>query len=380
MDEESDGGLQLPSLSVRGFRGIGHLDIPRLGRVTLLAGKNGVGKTAVLESVRLYAARGREHALSAVLRNHEELVSDEDERYPGDTPAALFHGRDAFLNSRIEIGWKNASSDNRLRIEAVTPTREQIFELTKAQMFHDVVLDDYPLVMEISFAGRKWLIPWLLSHDTGIGRRAYYTSYWRFTNDQRELAPELICRSLGPGLLNNKQVAELWDEVTLTDDEEHAVNALNLVVDARVDRVTMIGDDRGREYDRRTIVKLRDRNRPVALRSLGDGAARLFGVALALADSRNGFLLIDEAENGIHHSVHDAFWRMVLQTAARNNVQVLATTHSFDCVRGFANAAAASPECEGILVRLEQDDKKTRAVVYSESEIRIAAEQGIEVR
>ena len=48
-----------------------------------------------------------------------------------------------------------------------------------------------------------------------------------------------------------------------------------------------------------------------------------YGVALALANSRGGFLLIDEAENGIHYSLQRDFWNMVLRTAHENNVQVL---------------------------------------------------------
>ena len=46
--------LHLDSLYISGFRGIPKLEIPRLGRVTLLAGKNGVGKTTVLDAVRMY--------------------------------------------------------------------------------------------------------------------------------------------------------------------------------------------------------------------------------------------------------------------------------------------------------------------------------------
>ena len=62
--------LHLPSLSTRGFRGIDALAIPRLGRVTLLAGMNGVGKTTALDAVRVYAARGRSSAISNVLLEH----------------------------------------------------------------------------------------------------------------------------------------------------------------------------------------------------------------------------------------------------------------------------------------------------------------------
>ena len=58
-DMPETNGLHLPDLTIKGFRGIEALSIPRLGRVTLLAGRNSVGKTTVLEAVQVYAARGR---------------------------------------------------------------------------------------------------------------------------------------------------------------------------------------------------------------------------------------------------------------------------------------------------------------------------------
>ena len=185
--------------------------------------------------------------------------------------------------------------------------------------------------------------------------------------------------------MTNDALARFWDSVALTNDETEAVQALRLVLGDDVDRIAVVGDDlrmsaRWRDSRRRVVAKLRTHDRPVPLKSLGDGALRLFGVALALANSRDGFLLMDEAENGIHHSVQRDFWRMVLRTAQENNVQVLATTHSGDCVRGFALAAAEIEDAEGVLVRLDRDDYGMRAVEYSEEDLKIAAEQGIEVR
>ena len=121
-------------------------------------------------------------------------------------------------------------------------------------------------------------------------------------------------------------------------------------------------------------------DRPVPLKSLGDGAVRLYGIALALANSRGGLLLIDEAENGIHHTVQYEFWKLVLQIAHTDDVQVLATTHSWDCVRGFAYAAAEAESSDGILIRLDRDERGLRAVEYSEEDLKIAADQSIEVR
>ena len=64
--------LHLRNLSIRGFLGIKDLCIGRLGRVTLLTGRNGVGKTTVLDAVRVYAARGAFPALYQLLRRREE--------------------------------------------------------------------------------------------------------------------------------------------------------------------------------------------------------------------------------------------------------------------------------------------------------------------
>ena len=193
---------------------------------------------------------------------------------------------------------------------------------------------------------------------------------------------------LGPGLVETEELAKWWDQVVLTDDENRAVQALKLVVGDTIQRVALVGGD-GRVYAmaqrflevQRFIVKLRDHRDPVPLNSLGDGAVRLLGASISLATSKNGFLLIDEAENGLHHSVHYDYWRMVLQAAEENNVQIFATTHSFSCVRGFAKAVEASEsESDNVLLRIERERGETKVVSYSEDELRVVADQGIEVR
>ena len=189
--------------------------------------------------------------------------------------------------------------------------------------------------------------------------------------NQDDLLPEVKCQSLGPEIMNDVDLSRLWDRVALTDDENQTVKSLELILGVNVERVGMVGDP-GARGERLAVVRLRGYGLPIPLKSLGDGAVRLFGVALTLANSRNGFLLIDEAENGIHHSVQYDLWKMILRTAQANDVQVLATTHSWDCVRGFAYAAAESGESEGVLVRLDRDDRGLRAVEYSEEDLKIA--------
>ena len=167
-------------------------------------------------------------------------------------------------------------------------------------------------------------------------------------DDRQDFFPAAKCESVGPESLTTEDAARLWDNIALTEQEDLAVSALNLVFGDEVKRVAMLGGGRGSEDGRRIAVRLKGRERPVSLQSLGDGAVRLFGIALALANAGAGYLVIDEAENRIHHSVQPAMWEMVLRTAHRDGVQVLATTHSWDCVGGFAKAASTAENLDRV--------------------------------
>lgn len=381
--------LHLPDLNIKGFRGIEDLTVNRLGRVTLLAGKNGVGKTTVLEAIRVYAARGRPSVLTELLNRRDEVSvsTDEVDRIERPDYSALFYGWAVPKAGGISIG--SLKVNNQLRIEGSTPTSDQLSLIEK--FVPDSIAEDQPRVLKTRYKESEQVLPWLLSDrrafppDLRPGRLGSQGDI-RSILSKDEPPIEIVCVSIGPGLMGSSGLARFWDAIALTNDENRAVVALQLILGDEVERVAVIGDNTIRSRSvrrsevRRVVVKLKGQDRPVPLKSLGDGALRLFGVALALANCRNGFLVIDEAENGIHHSIQQEFWSMVLKTAHVNNVQVIATTHSFDCVEGFAKAATESEESEGVLVRIEREDGHLRAVEYNESNMLAAAKQSIEVR
>ena len=116
--------LHLPNLSIKNFRGIDELSISSLGRVTLFAGKNSVGKTTVLNAIEVYAARGRSVDLQKLLRKREEFVSATDEDLSGTLDVdwkALFYERKAYGN--IVIG--PSDSEAQLKIEAISLNDKQ---------------------------------------------------------------------------------------------------------------------------------------------------------------------------------------------------------------------------------------------------------------
>ena len=376
MPNKSTSELHLPDLSIRNFRGIESLSIGRLGRVTLLAGRNGIGKTTVLEAVRVYAARGHENELAKLLDKREEFVTDLDE--DGDSIispdyTALFHGRTLTRNRPITIG--PISGANTLRIEISTPS-----DLMSEQqdMFGNALTEANVQAFTVTYNERQSVV--------SVFPNKYDPRYRRGLPQQlrdRKLFDTINCESLGPGLTENRKLARFWDSVVLTEEEQFSLEALRLIGD-NIERVAVVGDDgrsnKGRSVGRRVVLKLQDHSHPVPLKSLGNGMTRLFAAGLALTSCRNGFLIVDEVENGIHHSVQHRFWLMILRAAQKHNVQVFASTHSHDCVRGFAQAAAELDNAESILLRLERKDGNLRAVEYTKEELEIAVDADIEVR
>lgn len=128
------------------------------------------------------------------------------------------------------------------------------------------------------------------------------------------------------------------------------------------------------------IVRLAGSSEPVTLRSMGDGMVRLFHLALALVNSKGGLLLVDEIENGLHYSVYEDLWNLVFRTARDLDVQVFATTHSWNCIEAFQKAACADVASEGYLIRLGWKRDEVVATVYDESDLAIVTRDHIEVR
>ena len=371
-------GLHLPSLSIRRFRGINRLDIERLGRVTLLAGRNGVGKTTVLDAIQLFARHGDAMSIRDVLASHDEIeASQDDEDGRRERPAfeALFYGRRPSPHVRFSIG--ALGDDAPLAVEAVTA--EDLPSDWVERLGRQRGVLEGP-ILRITFQTFTEYQP-VLSEEFGE-THLVAMGYWKRVRglgekDWPDNVPSIL---LGPGIADNWQLAEHWDEVALTPNENLALEALELAGRTKIEGVAPIRRPR-RSAARQMMVKPAQGDR-VPLRSLGEGAVRTLGTVLGLVNAREGFLLIDEAENGIHHTLLRDYWTMVLSAAREHNVQVLATTHSWDCIAGFAEAAFKDESSEGVVVRLEPEDEEgsLRSIEYSEADLHIAATQGIEVR
>ena len=118
----------------------------------------------------------------------------------------------------------------------------------------------------------------------------------------------------------------------------------------------------------------------VPLTYMGEGLGYVLSWQLAILTARNGTVLIDEFENGLHYSALVDAWKAVGAAARQSNVQVFATTHSWECVIAAHNAFAESGEDEFRLHRLERRDGEVIALTYDQEQLATSVAHGFEVR
>ena len=118
----------------------------------------------------------------------------------------------------------------------------------------------------------------------------------------------------------------------------------------------------------------------VPIASMGEGVRRVLSFVLAIANSASGIVLIDEIENGLHHSVMENVWRAIGDAARVANCQIFATTHSYECIQAAQRAFSDNGEEDLTFIRLERDGEDIRPIVVSEQGLATAMYHDWEMR
>jgi len=373
--------LKISTLDIEGFRALRKLKITGLGRVNLITGLNNTGKSSVLEALRLLASGAKRSVIFDILYFREEDA--EEVRVPsrslseyGDFPfSSLFYG---FPNAPTELSPILISSNggqNPIELSIAVgwfsekQDQDGIRRLVPQQqgLFNDA--DTFPM---------------LVINQSGNTRFLRFDDSFRSFHRNRQPRSELAngggfaCVFVSPyGGERTATLGSLWDKIALSDQEEDVVKALR-IIDEDIVGVSMVGGEMPRER-RTAIVRSKRIPYPIPLRSFGDGLNRLFGIVLSLVNAKDGLLLIDEFENGLHHTIQADTWRTVFKIAKDLDVQVMATSHSWDAIEAFQTAARETQE-KGVLIRLSRKDDEIISTVFDEDELAIATRERIEVR
>ncbi|MDQ2731195.1 MAG: AAA family ATPase [Armatimonadota bacterium] len=372
--------LKIDSLTIERFRAIRELKIESLGRVNLITGRNNSGKSSVLEAIRLLASDASPSAIFDILQSREENVTDADaSEIPIDPEdilvlSSLFQGFPQHFSKFVPIRIASSGAPRPMQLSIAAgwlSVQPDVNGVNRYVLQPENILDD----------GQT--LPGLIITSGDVQR------LYSLTSLQRDLSRpfsrlELIDPSRAPCILvgpyggeSTAALGPLWDKIALSDLEPYIVEALR-IIDPKISAISMVGGN-GSRRERTAIVRAAGLPRPVPLRSFGDGVNRIFGIILSLVNAKGGLLLIDEFENGIHHTVQTDAWRIVFKLARRLDIQVVATSHSWDAIEAFQKAASEDLEA-GVLIRLSRMGEDIIPTLFSENELAIVTRDHIEVR
>ena len=368
------------SLEIKGYRRFESFEMEDLGRVNLLVGTNNCGKTAILESIHLLSSLGSPEALWSCMSRRGERLTEDQEGHTGRSELEachLFTGHNIEPGTEFRIIADTQGSATSIQYQvAEYETKEEEGPPLLGELFED---EESPLPsrLVIRVQGTPPVRPSMfhLSPRGGVSLTA-------FEGRRRLPTSAPAVEFVSTDSLSAEYVGRRWQHVALTREEEHVLQALRLL-EPQIERIAFVGVT-PQEFRYRTrggmVVKCENLDAPIPIGSMGEGMWRMLAIALSIARSENGVLLIDEIDTGLHHSVMADLWRMMTRTAERLNVQVFATTHSYDCVHSLAAVCRKDADTTERVSIQRIDPERDKAVAFSERDIVMAAERQIEVR
>lgn len=343
------------SLSIKNYRCLKQLHIGQVGHVNLVSGMNNVGKTALLEAIYLLVSRSLPDwpLKIEVARGFEDLINRTDvETVWG----WLFYGKRA--EDTIEVSYVDETDETHSLAITWDAWRET-----------EVRFDQRP-----EAAGKQPGLL-LLSYSSSLGKAETVSIHSKGLSRSNNLPKAVpVGVLLGRTTRKPEDDAKLFSELMAVGRHMQIVEALR-ILEPRLKQlsvlylsgVPMVYGDIG-------LGQL------VPLPQMGEGLTRILALALEIGRGRDGVILVDEIEHGLHHSVMTKVWQVIIQAARLNNTQVFATTHSWECIQAAYEAfSVAGPE-DFRLHRLERIEGQIQAITYDQESLATSVEMNLEVR
>ncbi|MEK7833488.1 MAG: AAA family ATPase [Acidobacteriota bacterium] len=341
----------LRSLTIKNFRGFRELTIEPLARVNLIAGKNNVGKTGVLEALYLLFSNSGQffHFPSAFRSNQEKVSGTPDEQERKDNFASFWR-------------WLPNKSDEVGQIQITAKEQQD---------------DSNPIVP---------------SFELHLDEKSTKEPTYNLTFHYRRNGSEFVSRAAAgpflqgkmPGLLPVKicstrhtqptEDAELFNSLVLKKKKKILIELLKTVEPRLEDMQYLKVGSEPLVYADVGLKEL------IPLTQLGQGVIRLFRFFSEMLVEEARIILIDEIENGIHHSALADVWTGIAEIAEKEDLQIFATTHSWESIEAAHSVFQSREHYNFALHRLQMVKGEVQVVTHDQRMIEVAEKTDLEIR
>ncbi|MCY3978774.1 MAG: AAA family ATPase [Chloroflexi bacterium] len=362
------------SFRVKNFRCFKDLQINDLGRVNLIAGQNNTGKTALLEAMYIFT-RPKSPGVLLDLQEIRGLVEPEASRrdywrqYFSDMDSAepiVFETNEKGSEAYIALILSELSDlevSNGL-FEGYRRFLEEELRLTVSESHKQLEQIDAILEFSMSEKGHKFS-PAYLPSNSDLPTRSF-----RQVESNSEFIP---VQGREQRITTLKRLSQL---------DKHGDTTLLIHVLAGLD--PRLSDVRLSMPDGVMDIWARVNGALLPLKAMGEGVNRICHILVTMLSGVD-YLFVDEIENGIHHSVQSKVWKAIGQVARELDIQVFATTHSYEMIEAAHEAFKDDDPYEFRFHRLNRrsdDDYKDEieAITYNKAGVEAFIRSHYEVR
>jgi ABC-type lipoprotein export system ATPase subunit len=360
----------IKNIHIENFRCYKDVSIDKCGRVNLIVGDNGVGKTALLEAI--FLALGASPEIGARFRGQRGLdanMSGSSTVLENAVYKDLFYNGDMDRVVRVSLSAKGPAK----RSVMVRRNRSQTRLVSVDSGTHAVGLET-----DESTGGLKFT--WTNDRDHKFEVRAFVAKDGlRFEpfkeGDQLESQEDRFYYLAANLPVGSADTATRFSDLDIAGRKKQFLDVFCQEFTWIKDMSVQMNAGAGMLYA--TVDEPSAAIRPLGY--ISGGINKIVNILLCVSIAKDSVVLVDEVENGIHHKHHAAVWRMLFDLAEKNNSQIILTTHSSEWLDALTEIEEKYRE-SFCLWRVERSDKGVSVEQFGGKQAITAIEAGSEVR
>lgn len=343
------------NLHVNRLRGIKSTDVTDLSQINVFFGKNNCGKTTLLEAIFLLT--GQSNPTLPVRINNARGYIDLDNY--NDVQVEFYN-----LETEIPIIIESEGEENRhLEISAVQSVSHAV-DFSTAGSAHSELTDSY-FGLKLKYANDK--SSEIIIKDS-IERNKART---RIDNRYQETWTARLISSRNP-----YEISDITDKLAtiIANKQKEPIISVLRVLEPKLNDILVVGT--------KLMVDI-GQTRYLPIQVMGDGILRILSIVVYIYENRDGIVLIDEVDNGLHYSVMPKLWEAILYAVRVSNVQLFVTTHNLDSIKGLNKIISSNVDYYDLmssykLTKTSEDN--IISIRYDAKHLDFMIEQEIEMR
>jgi len=352
---------------IRNFKCFESLTVPELGRITLISGRNNVGKTALLEALFLFS----------------------DQRNPGMTVQQYGRRGVEQVALTTEAMWRpifyNYSMDAEILISLTTNGNHEQVKFRFNQEYvprspNTVQTEDKHIPTDEELTSLAVDIEYTAKSGENIISHHYPDA----NNNNRptiafQTRPSKISLPSASFFASKKhfvanEIADQFSNLAKEDRENEAVEFLR-IIEPRLQGLKIIKEGNISSVHG----KMKGITQTLPINLMGEGMEKLLSLIVAIAFSPNRVIYLDEIENGLHYSIIPKIWKALGKALRKYHCQLITTTHSRECIQAAHEGLSDMSE-DFRYIRLHRKDKEITAKLSNYDMIGTAIKTNLEVR